>query len=73
MSNCRTGCLTKDHESYGACLRAANLSTMVGDTVQINQQGERDLAAYREARRQGLQPQAIGRNFVEATKKAAGA
>ncbi len=73
MSNCRSGCATQDHGSWGACARAANLTTMVGDTVQINQQGERDLAAYREARRQGMQPQAIGRKFTEATKKAVGA
>lgn len=23
--NCRTGCKTKDHESYAACLKAANV------------------------------------------------
>jgi hypothetical protein len=46
---------------------------MVGDGVQINRQGERDLSAYREARRQGMQPQSIRRPFVEAMKKAVGA
>ena len=73
QSSCRTGCPTKNHRTWGECARAANLSTMVGEGVQINRQGERDLAAYREARRQGMQPQSIKRPFVEATKKAAGA
>lgn len=73
MSRCRTGCLTQNHDSWGACARAANLSTMVGEGVQINKQGEKDLEAYRRARAQGLQPQSVRRPFVEATKKAAGA
>jgi hypothetical protein len=46
---------------------------MVGDGVQINKQGEKDLAEYARARKIGLQPQSIRRPFVEATKKAAGA
>lgn len=54
-------------------MRAANVSTMVGDGVQINRQGEKDLAEYARLRKQGLQPQSIRRPFVEATKKAAGA
>lgn len=73
MSNCRSGCATRDHASWGECARAANLSTMVGDSVQINQRGEKDLQLYRDARRQDLQPQSVRRPFVEATIKAAGA
>lgn len=73
MSSCRSGCPTQDHESWGACARAANLQTLVGDTVQANHQMERDLAEYARARKQGLQPQSIRRLFVEATKKAADA
>jgi len=73
-SKCRSGCPTPGaHQSWGACMRAANVSTMVGDGVQINRQGEKDLAAYASLRRQGLQPQSVRRPFVEATKKAAGA
>lgn len=72
-ANCRSGCPTQDHESYGACLRAANISTMVGDSVQVNRQGERDLAEYDRVRRMGLQPKSVRRPYVEATKKAAGA
>jgi hypothetical protein len=73
LSKCRSGCLTQDHESWGSCMRAANVSTMVGDGVQINRQGEKDLDHYRKARAQGLQPQSVKRKFVDATLKAAGA
>lgn len=71
--NCRTGCPTQDHESWGACARASNFSTLVGDGVTANRQMERDLSEYRSLRRQGLQPQSVRRPFVEATKKAADA
>jgi hypothetical protein len=73
MSKCRTGCRTQNHASWGECARAANLSTMVGEGVQINRQGEKDLDHYRKARAQGLQPKSVKRKFVDATLKAAGA
>lgn len=69
-SNCRTGCPTQDHESWGACARAANFSTLVGDVVDANRRLERNLAEYRAVRKQGIQPQSIRRPFVEAAKKA---
>lgn len=69
-SSCRTGCLTQDHESWGACARAANLQTQVGDQVTANRRLETNLAEYRKVRAQGLQPQSIRRPFVEATKRA---
>jgi hypothetical protein len=73
-SNCRTGCPTPGaHESWGACARAANLSTMVGEGVQINQQGEKDLAEYARVRKMGIQPKSVKRPAVEAAKKVAGA
>jgi hypothetical protein len=57
--NCRSGCRTKDHETFGECFRAAD--------VQIDRHGlaghrhlERDkdrrLGRYADARSQGLQP-----------------
>lgn len=72
-SNCRSGCVTQDHGSWGACARAANLQTQVGDGVDANRRLDTNLAEYRKARAQGLQPQSIRRTYVEATKKAAGA
>lgn len=50
---CRTGCKTKDHASYGECLRSANVSWRDG-TKHLNWDGE--LESYRSAREQGIQP-----------------
>lgn len=73
MSNCRSGCPDQNHESYGACLKASNFHTLVGDAVHDNRKLERNLQAYRDVRAQGIQPQSIRRPFVEASKRAADA
>lgn len=57
--SCRSGCLTKDHESYAACLKAAR-PQMAGTVNSSNQwmfdQTKKDLSAYEQARRDGIQP-----------------
>lgn len=52
---CRTGCPTQDHESWGACLKAANLKTGVID-VTTQKKGDAALDLYAAARKQGIQP-----------------
>lgn len=59
-SNCRTGCKTKDHASYAECLQAANPT--INATAASNLSGvwsktKSDLAAYRTARANGIQPE----------------
>lgn len=51
---CRTGCHTKDHESYAACLRSASIQAapMWTNSKAINA----ELGAYRDARKEGIQP-----------------
>lgn len=58
---CRTGCLTKDHATYGQCLRAASLRVGwakshlgIDRTRERNKNTELDL--YAEARKAGIQP-----------------
>lgn len=58
---CRTGCKTKAHSSYHECLRDAGTRTYLASpsrgldgTTQKAWDGE--LAAYRAAREQGVQP-----------------
>ena len=57
---CRTGCPTQDHESWGDCLRASNISMNAGDAksgLQMTKKAtEKELALYRSARKQGIQP-----------------
>ncbi len=52
--NCRSGCKTKDHVSYAACLRSANAGVVMG--AQIRSRTETELEAYRAARKAGIQP-----------------
>ena len=56
MSKCRTGCPTQDHANWGECARDANLS--IGNDTVMNKgmAVEKELTAYKEARRQGIQP-----------------
>ena len=62
--SCRSGCPTKDHGSWGDCLRASNVR--IGDlNVTANKQFLRDNEAYRAARKQGIQPQTTRRVDVE--------
>lgn len=58
---CRTGCITKDHASYGECLRSASLRvgwgrSHLGIDRSREKSKESELALYREARAAGVQP-----------------
>ena len=56
MPNCRSGCPTQDHANWGECARDANLSVsnpvISGDIKNT----DRELSAYRDARKLGIQP-----------------
>ena len=71
MSNCRTGCSTKDHKTYAECLQDSNLHVNTGDagrgTPQKKWDGE--LAAYKKARAQGIQPAGTTIKAVEDAMK----
>lgn len=52
--DCRSGCKTKDHDTYAQCLNDANTGVVMG--AQIRSRTEVELDAYRAARRAGIQP-----------------
>lgn len=56
MSNCRSGCATQDHASWGECARAAQLQ--IGDVQgrNVNRAWDYELDAYESAVRQGIEP-----------------
>jgi hypothetical protein len=56
MSSCRTGCQTQDHASWGECARDANLSFSNETIARTIGGAEKELNAYRDARKQGIQP-----------------
>lgn len=73
--NCTSGCVTRDHESYGQCLRGKRMSVMglesTGNDFTANQLMHRENAAYRDAVKEGLQPSAPTFAAVDKARKAA--
>ncbi len=62
-TSCRTGCVTKDHGSYVECLRASRPQVQAAGRKTVST--ERDLIAYADARRQGVQPE--GTSWLQST------
>jgi len=58
--SCRSGCPTKDHSSWGECLKASNIQMNSGDAASnktmTSKKWDAELQAYRDARKQGIQP-----------------
>lgn len=70
MSNCTTGCTTQDCPSYAACLKAKSLrvaycNSASGQDYTAQKKWDRDLAAYKDARAQGIQPSSTSRDAVD--------
>lgn len=64
---CSSSCPTPGvHETWGECVRAKGIQ--IGDLKEshvVNRRGEVDLAAYKAARDQGIQPSGIDRASVD--------
>lgn len=59
--NCSSSCKTRDHQTYGECLRDKGLrvgycQSAKGLDATRSKSVENELQAYRDARRQGVQP-----------------
>lgn len=58
--NCTTGCRTKNHRSWGECMRAKNAviayAGIAGGDATAQKRWDNELQAYRDARAQGIQP-----------------
>ena len=70
MSNCTTGCPTQDCVSYAACLKGkrtkvAYANSANGFDYTAQKKWDRDLAAYKDARAQGIQPASTDRKAVD--------
>ena len=61
---CRTACETQDHASYGECCAA--ITILVGAGHERSKRWDNNLEAYRQARRQGVQPASTRRSDVDA-------
>lgn len=56
---CSSSCRTKDHASWGECVRAKRLNTAPGDVHEYNQRKDKGIDEYVKARKQGMQPASI--------------
>jgi hypothetical protein len=59
-ANCSSSCLTKDHATFGECVRGKRLNVgycgQGGGDATAQKKWDAELQAYRDARRQGIQP-----------------
>jgi hypothetical protein len=68
--NCRSGCKTKDHETYGQCLSAANIRAAATMNNPFASDVKKELSAYRSARVNGIQPEGTTMNKVREAESA---
>ena len=75
MSNCTSSCKTKDHDSYGECLRS-NTPMFVGvnptrtgwDQDKVKKD-EKEIQSYWDATRQGIEPRSTRKKDIDAAVK----
>lgn len=58
---CRSGCKTQDHETWGECLRAAQVRTYhvavsKGFDATAQKKWDRELEGFRKATKEGIKP-----------------
>lgn len=61
---CREGCKTKDHATYGECLKSARAGVIWGAAQRRNT--EKELQSYRDARKSGVQPSGTTHKSIDA-------
>jgi hypothetical protein len=78
-TTCSSGCATKDHPSWGDCVRAKNARIAYADSANgrdftAEKKWDAELSAYRSARSEGIQPDGTTmsaiRRAVEASDRA---
>jgi hypothetical protein len=67
--SCRSGCPTKDHANWGECLRSANLRLGNETVAKDIKTTDKELSAYRDARKQGIQPRSTKLKDVQTATK----
>ena len=75
MNNCTSTCKTKDHKSYGECLKS-NMPMFSGVTPTKSgydqdavKKDEKELKSYYDAVRQGIEPRSTRQPDIDAAVK----
>lgn len=66
---CSSSCATQDHATFGECLRAKNFQVADIQAHDRNQRMHKQLDAYVDARRAGIQPDGIQKRHVDRALK----
>lgn len=67
---CRSGCPTQDHSSYGECCRAGvNFAPWYSEDSRKGKAWHGELAEYRAATKQGIQPASTKTRDIRAAVK----
>jgi len=74
VSNCRSGCKTKDHASWVECAQAANIrvayaNSANGQDYTAQRKVDKELDSYRSARAEGIQPAGTRMAQVEQARR----
>lgn len=74
-ANCRSGCPTQDHGTYGDCLRAASLriaytNSANGWDATKQKRWDGELQRYRDLRGQGIEPPGTTHREMDQAEKA---
>ncbi len=67
---CSSSCVTKDHRTFGECMRSKhlNLNPNLADT-QRQKRWDRELDNYEAARKQGVEPKGTSQKMVDEAMK----
>jgi hypothetical protein len=63
--NCTSGCLTRDHSTWGECVRGKALHIVDPGGTGTAKKWDGDLQAYADAKAQGIQPSGIDRPSID--------
>lgn len=71
--NCSSACKTKDHASFGDCIRSKGLRvaycrSAAGMDADTQKKWDAELDSYRSARAEGIQPQGTKQHQIDAAK-----
>lgn len=63
---CSSACLTRDHRTFGECMRskALQLAPNLSDT-QSQKTWDKELDSYESARRQGVEPRGTKQHLID--------
>jgi hypothetical protein len=66
-ANCSSACVTRDHKTFGECMRSKNLQVnpRLADGGVTAKAWDKELSDYRDAKAQGINPHGTTREKID--------